>query len=205
MNTVTPSRVSGAIHLYHKDYLEHYKMESALMKINNRPNGKRLIDKITKLAGEDKVIKVRIDYSIPSLSFGELTPEQKVKYQFDDDDFFDNVRIAEAISHKKGFMRKGEGVGGQIFWNPKKSIDQKTGNLKTDEWERESFTSLAHEMVHSMRMLNGTSKSNNFQQFSNRDGINEEKRAVGIGRYSFKRISENGIRAEQHLPRRTTY
>ena len=203
MTMITTSRVSSGIHLYHDDYLQHYKMESALMRINNRPNGKALLNKITQLSSEDKLIKISVDYDLPTLNFGELSEEQQQKFNVDPDkSFLKTVMKAEQVSHKKGFMRKGEGVGSQIRWNPTSSRSLKDGKPLTDEWERDSFVSLAHELIHSMRMLNGTSKLNDFRQFPERDGRNEELRVIGTNRYAFKRISENGIRQEHGLPRR---
>jgi len=203
MNIVTPSRVSSGIVLYHDDYLEHYKMESALMKINNRPNGKRLIDKITQLSTEDKKVKINVDYYAPTMSFGDLTQSQRDKLNFScDTPFIDTVIAAETLSHKKGFLRKGEGVGSQIRWNPTTSPFSRNGKEMIDELETSNFISLAHELVHSMRLLNGTSKANDFKRFPARDGHNEELRAIGLGRYTFKRMSENAIRAEHGIERR---
>jgi len=203
MHIVTPSRVSSGIVLYHDDYLEHYKMESALMRINNRPNGSRLIDKITQLSTDDKKIKINVDYYSPTMSFGDLTSSQREKLNMGPETpFIETVIAAEDISHKKGFLRKGEGIGSQIRWNPTTSVFARNGKELRDELERSNFISLAHELVHSMRMLNGTSKSNDFNRFPTRDGHNEELRVIGLGRYSFKRLSENAIRAEHGIERR---
>jgi len=181
-------------------------MESALMKIYSRPKGKRLIDEITQLAGEDKKIRMCIDYERPTLTFGQLNDQQRRE---NDVDMFSPIYIdvlsAELISHKRGWFRKGEGVGSSIRWNPNQQGESDKERLPESEWASASFVGLAHELVHSLRMLKGTSTSNEFNQFPKSHGIDEERRAVGVGRHHFRHLSENSIRKEHGIPPRQSF
>ncbi|NIG12914.1 hypothetical protein F3J37_01660 [Pantoea sp. Al-1710] len=203
MYEITSSRVSSVIDLYHNNELTHYKMESSLMKIYSRPNGKRLIDEITQRAGNDKKIRVFIDYEQPTLTYGHLNDKQRRENDIDMfSPFYMDVISAEQISHKPGLFRKGKGVGSTIRWNPNDQLDDKKNEISNEELEKKTFVGLAHELVHSLRKLKGTSKANEFNLYPNHHGKDEERRAIGIGRHHFKKLSENAIRLEHGLPRR---
>ena len=196
----TPSRLSDGIVLEYTHEIANYKMDSALGKIYNRDIGKKLIDKITDLSTEDKKIMITLHYDSPSFSFPELSHRQKVKsglYPYGSN--VDNVIEAERISRKRGLFQKGEGVSAHIYYNPTdKTIDPEHPN----ELEEEGFISLAHELIHCMRYMKGTSRANNFGNYPDRESIIQEKRAIGLHQFGIKTITENNIRKEHGLPKR---
>ena len=197
---VTPSRISDGILLQYFSPIENYKMESALGKIYNRDIGKKLIDKITELSTEDIKVKISVDYNSPSMCFGELNEGQKNKLGiYPGRPYHESVILAENISRKRGLFRKGEGVSTQLIWNP---TDKTTDPDNRDETESESFISLAHELIHCMRYMKGTSRANNFNQYKDRESIIDEKRAIGLNQFQIKEITENNIRKEHGLPKR---
>jgi hypothetical protein len=65
-----------------------------------------------------------------------------------------------------------------------------------------SYVALAHELVHCLHYISGE-----FQLDADpaRQYMMEEARTVGLGRFANVRISENAIRAENNLTRRTYY
>ena len=194
------SRISDGIILEYSQEIANYKMDSALGKIYNRDIGRKLIDKITDLSTEDKKVTINLHYDSPSFSFPELSYPQLFKsglYPYGSE--VDRVIHAEMISRKQGLFRKGEGVPAQIYYNP---TDKTTDQEHANESEEEGFISLAHELIHCMRYLKGTSRANNFGHYADRESIVQEKRAIGLNQFAIKTITENNIRKEHGLPKR---
>jgi len=200
---VSNSKFSRGIELQYDHEIEHYKMESALGKIYEKPVGKSLIDKITKLAGEDKQVKIKVAFHMPCMTYGELNAAQREKYDHRADaPYIDNITFAERISRKQGFLKKGEGVASRIAWNPKRSSGSDT---TPDENETNSFIGLAHELIHSYLFLNGTTHANHFLPYNESEIKKNEYKTIGLGRYQFEKITENKIRKEHNIPKRKKY
>lgn len=73
-----------------------------------------------------------------------------------------------------------------------------------------AFIVLAHELIHAWHGVSGTMETEDTQGIALPDGrvyeiSREEAYTVGLGPYANTRISENAIRAEHQLPRRTRY
>ena len=64
------------------------------------------------------------------------------------------------------------------------------------------FIALAHELVHGLHTLSGDCIRH---EDDDTETLIEEARTIGAGRYRETRISENAIRLENGLPRRTYY
>lgn len=69
------------------------------------------------------------------------------------------------------------------------------------------FVMLAHELIHALHSLSGDNRGFYTTSDTSNDAAwkHEEARTVGISIYSDNPISENAIRREHRLPRRTTY
>ncbi|HUN41367.1 MAG TPA: M91 family zinc metallopeptidase [Acetobacteraceae bacterium] len=67
-----------------------------------------------------------------------------------------------------------------------------------------TYIALGHELIHALHHLSGTTYS---EVIDGSDGEirREEMFTTGLGPYAKTRISENALRAEAHLPRRTHY
>lgn len=112
-----------------------------------------------------------------------------------------------------GFRKPGEGhymwVG--YYPNPPGTTEGDTaytgarGGLRTP-----AFIVLAHELIHAWHGISGTMETTETQTIDPPGGrsyelAREEAYTVGLGPYANTRISENAIRAEHRLPRRTYY
>jgi len=208
MITTTRSHISPNLIIEHYTKDDFLKAESALRKLNSKNNGRELLNQISSNSTNGKNVKIKVVSMAETTSRPKLTDVQISKYNVSENDtnILHNL-IANKISQKKSFWRKGEGVSSTITWNPSifVKVDSKGKAIKDND-EDKAFVSLAHELVHSYRMLKGTYMggiTNRFKIFS-RSGI-EESRAVGIGTYFGNPLSENGIRFEHGIRLRGKY
>ena len=98
----------------------------------------------------------------------------------------------------------GTGMGSVVQYNPNVEHQYNTIGVDTP-----AFIALAHELIHAMHVLSGDLTKayswTNGTMASSCGAILEEARTVGVGKYANTRISENAIRHEHNLMRRTYY
>jgi hypothetical protein len=95
-----------------------------------------------------------------------------------------NVTTASNENEARG----GKGSVSAIKYNPNVT--------KTPDGDRPPYIGLAHELIHAMHNLYGTSE---------RETVEDESKVVGFGKYQNEPITENKIRKEHGLKPRETY
>lgn len=179
----------------------------ALEKIVSRPNGKNLLDLISKRCQGvgTKLINaaVTIKYGRGSLWAGEVRPNQAVRTTAMRDIQSvpgTDVRTATPVQVRTmgggvtslNINRVGAGNSAEICYNPFISYSANTGiGVETP-----AFVALAHELCHAYHSLSGNAKAY---------PMPEEAWTVGAGRFAHVEISENGVRADHGIPLRTYY
>jgi len=181
------------------------KGERALEKIASKPNGRKLISEIQNASKDGKELKIQVSEQFSSEATPLLTEPQLKRFNIALDSSASNL-MAIDISHRKSFLRKGEGVKALISWNPNEArrIDY-MGHGKSVNDPTTSFTSLAHEMVHALGFMKGTHYYDGSEPEEGTLAYKEELHAIGIGKFDGEKISENGIRLEHGLPKRQEY
>jgi hypothetical protein len=185
------------------------KAETALQRIASRPNGSNLLAEIARYSTHGRSLRINVTSAeISSAARAALTTRQALARGIPDSDLNkENNRTASSLARKTGW-RKAEGSSAVVDWNPSEYPDiDAHGRPRLVNDEDHAFVSLAHELVHGYRMMKGTytggDGSDRYQ--SGTPAAIEEERAVGIGRYAGKPLSENGIRREHDLPLRAQY
>lgn len=200
----------------HPQEAEQYKqaVEHSLHEIYSGPSGQDLLLNIMKMAesGERKITvkEVGINHNFGTQAM--LTESQEKKHR--PRNFEQNKRIAFSLG-EPSLLWKGEGTSAMIMWNPQKGSLALTENGSParvcDGGQEDSFTVLAHELIHAQHIMKGTRKSGydgRERYDSSTPAGKEENRAVGVGKYAYsitKQPSENSIRAEHGLPLRNKY
>jgi hypothetical protein len=105
--------------------------------------------------------------------------------------------------------------GGHFMWvsyhpNPPGTTEGEIGYTSGQGLRTPPFIVLAHELIHAWHGMSGMMELKDKQTITAPDGrtyelAREEAFTVGLGSYANTRISENAIRAEHRLPRRTYY
>lgn len=95
---------------------------------------------------------------------------------------------SKAAGYNETEAKGGAGCKAVCTWNP--------NIFNTPNGGRPPFIGLAHELIHCYHMVTGTMK----------DGYDEEESfTVGIGAYTNVWISENNVRGEHNIAKRTQY
>lgn len=155
----------------------------ALDKINSKPVGRSLLANIVAEIG-----KVKWGYTVcimpkPSIkrSLGPL-----IRWRV-----YEGGSVTKAASDQNA--ADGVGAVSSIKWDPK--------NTDTPDGSRPPFIGLAHELIHCMYNLQGTS-----HLLSGEDGkVLDEMRVTGLRGYEKEPISENRIRGEHGIRYRSSY
>jgi ribosome-binding factor A len=178
------------------------EVESALSKISKGTSGLKLIDVIQGNMVSEKIML--ISYTRESQhAKAFLTPRQEHKHIKLTDEKQKN-HMAKLLS-RKGLFSKGEGSSVQIFFNPDvgSEINNEGRSILNNDAEK-AYLILAHEMIHGMRYLKGTSILYTGTLDDPKSGMTmEEHRTIGIG--TRKSPSENTIRMEHGEPLRRLY
>jgi hypothetical protein len=158
-------------------------VQAALAKIDSKPVGRQLLTNIANEIG-----KAKFGYSVC------IMPKESVKKSF-----------GPAIrwrTYAKGSVTRagaddkasdGSGINSAIKWDPKSE--------DTPDGTRPPFIGLAHELIHCMFNLQGTSILT-----SGSDGLKrDEMRTTGLQGFENEPISENRIRQEQGIAYRCSY
>lgn len=113
---------------------------------------------------------------------------------------------------RRGFRKSG---GGHFMWvgycpNPLGTTQSDAMYSQVQGIQTPAFVVLAHELIHAWHGISGTMETREKQTITTSNGgtyelAREEAYTVGLGTYANTRISENAIRAEHRLPRRTHY
>lgn len=184
----------------------------ALDKINSGRTGHQLLDDLAHLAKKGRrVTLVEVNASQTPGAAAVLTSPQREKYP--SFDYQTNEYQAEKLSKPKKFLKvfnkKSEGASAEVYWNPIHTSINLTENGSPDGYSddaRDGVSVLGHEMIHAKNILKGTYL---YEQSSTSSyAVDEEHRAVGIGKYKYSKTgepSENSIRAEHNLPLRKRY
>lgn len=159
------------------------KVQTALAKINSKPVGHQLLAAIVAEIG-----KVAFGYTVCIMpkgsvknSFGPL-----IRWRT-----YERGAITKAASDQNA--ADGTGAVSSIKWDPQ--------HTKTPDGTRPPFIALAHELIHCMYNLQGTS-----HLLAGEDGKKlDEMRVTGLKGYEGEVISENRIRQEHNIAYRNSY
>jgi len=205
---IARSHIAPFINIRYENKSDLRKTESALSKIDTGQKGNNLIYQLSRLAKNGKTITIVADRNTTTGTVASLTKSQIRKYGVSEHEYnIEHNQIANKLSQKRRFGFKGEGTSALIQWNPSLSVkvnNEGIHNLVNDE--KEAFISLAHQLIHSYRMMKGTflgTESNRYQEGSN--SWREQLRAIGLGNYSNHALTENSIRQEHSMNLRTRY
>jgi hypothetical protein len=155
----------------------------ALDKINSKPVGKALLDTIAAEVG-----KAKFGYTVC------IMPKASIKNSFGP--------LIRWRTYEKGSVTvtgneeaasNGTGAISSIKWDPK--------NEETPDGSRPPFIALAHELIHCMHNLLGTSHIIGGDDAKKLD----EMRVTGLKGYEQEPISENRIRKEHGIAYRNSY
>jgi len=186
-------------------------IESSLKKIKSKPIGNTLLKKIEELSDNGRFVKIACLYRIghtarPMLTESQLNYFKSLKLSDNPYDK-DHNSLASYISRKPPSKSRREGTSAYIEFDPTQSVDVDNGEPKRSHRHDLVFVSLVHELIHSLRFLKGNSLAgyNGDSQDPSSPAMEEEYRAVGLGRYADRPITENTIRAEHGLQLRKSY
>ncbi|PPC63835.1 hypothetical protein C1Y41_04110 [Pantoea sp. ICBG 1758] len=194
------------INILAKDMFEYNKIDKAIDKIASKPHGLSLL-KALKAANThgQKVSIICTQFSETKVK-AVLTPNQIERYQWANDPFDKSHQmLAERLARPIYPGIAGEGSSAFIFLNPNHtvSINDRGKALHSND-PNIMFLSLAHELIHALRMMRGFYKTPSEEGIESvmAARIGEEFRAIGIGKYAVNDISENSIRYEHGIPLR---
>lgn len=200
-----PSTAAPHITLEGPDEASLKAADQALHTIKSGKNGGALIDQLRDLDSSGK--RVKIDVASP----GSTRPNRTIALRDPEAALTEaNNKKGVADASKSMFgMLKGKGASSVVEWNPNSSLklNQEGKPTGVEESADKAYLSLGHELIHSYRIGKGTYTGGGSQGgfVPGTKQANEEERAVGIGKWSKKEISENGIRAEHGEPPRNAY
>jgi len=210
MYTKYRSQVVPEIKIQTRSIEEYFKVESHLKKISQGPNGRELLFRIKALSTRGKHTLI-CTVDTPSSIGAMLTREQIYRHGVSsnpDDPVHSQLMLS--LARIRPDWTNNEGVVGIVKLNLQQGIELDkygfpTGKLNNKE---HNFISLAHELVHSYNLMNGTFYGgHSVEMFKQQHSAmrHEEDRAVGIGRYRGFPVSENGVRMDHNIPLRTNY
>jgi len=204
-----PSRAAPFININYHHLMDYEATDSALTKIKSLPSGQNLLSSINYVTTQDKKMMIAVHDDQLTATCGYLSKSQIVGYGVNPEirspEHQSAVRLLSTMA-KDG--RANVGVPVVITYSPRRNIDiDYEGYPIEGKNPAEAYVGLAHELVHGMHMMNGTSYSSQiddvWQQGTGQR--KEEERAVGIGQFTREPFSENTIRREAGLPLRASY
>lgn len=195
------SHIEPKFNIFFDHNLEYEATESAIAKIKSGKNGSQILQALKENMNHENQLDILVDIHSLTETGGELTASQEKKYHIDRSD----PAYREKVLH---LGSNGFGVRPVIYYNPLRyiEIDRHNRSWQTDN-EHKAFVSLAHEMVHALHLINGTTKAEGKDKVHDLESsqMEEEERAVGIGYYSNNNLSENGVRRDHRLRLRASY
>ena len=195
------SQVEPKFTVFFDHNAEYDATEFALKKIKSGQNGSSILRALTSGMTKDNALTIMVDIHSDSEAGGELTLSQSKKYSLNlgDDGYVDKV------IH---LVKNNIPVKPVIYYNPINSVVSDRHNRSyLIRNEETAFISLAHEMIHAFHLMRGTSKSEGIDRThdSTSTQLEEEERAVGIGKYHGALFSENGVREDHGIRLRASY
>lgn len=179
--------------------------ELALLKLFSKPNGRTLLEKINNLSNEDRFVTIEITTKSASKATPFLTMSQLERFRIKEYDTVTNSKVAMTISRHR-VHEQGEGVSAVVLWNADDAMGIRDGGIPVLIKDKEqSFVSLAHELVHASRYLEGNHYHDGSFPMPGKGSYIEEERATGIGHFANEKLSENGVRAEHGMKARKSY
>lgn len=164
----------------------------SLSKISQTSSGSYLFSIINRYSNSGK--KILISYtSESSQTSALLTEEQREKLK---PKSLDDEKLLARSLVVKPYIIRNVGASADILFNPDKTfyLDAQ-GRPSIDAHGDKSWLILAHELIHAMRMLKGTSTAYLGNVNDPKSGARrEELRAIGFGKKNYP--SENSIRKE---------
>jgi len=205
----TASSAAPFININYHHVMDYEATDSALAKIKSLPSGQNLLNTINYVTTEDKKMMIAVHDDQITATCGYLSKSQIVGYgvnpEIRSEEHQTAVKLLSTMS-KNG--QGNEGVPVVVTYSPRRNIDiDYEGYPVEGSNPSEAYVGLAHELVHGMHMMNGTSYSSQLDDVWHQGTgqRKEEERAVGIGQFTREPFSENSIRREARLPIRASY
>lgn len=197
------------------------RADSSLASLADSTVGVNLLNEILRHSCHGREVTVFVTRGTNSNTVPKPTQQQMNRlgvYHSDNEQL--QIEAARPLALKGRFL-KGEGTSATVYWNP----DERTPTLPRHMHvtsDRQPLNSeltlvgidsnrtvvggtstatLAHELVHAMRIVKGTYTDD----LTDEGKSNEERRALGVMEYANDPISENAYRREQQLPLRAWY
>ena len=209
------------IKIYARNRDDYDRADSSLAMLADSTVGVNLLNEILRHSSHGRQVTVFVTRGTHSNTVPKPTQNQMNRLGvFHSDPEHVHVNAARPLA-LKGRVMKGEGTSATVYWNP----DERTPTLPRHmhvTHDRQPLSSqltlvpydsnrtyvsgtpeatLAHELVHAMRILKGTYTDD----LSDEGKSNEERRALGVMEYANEPISENALRREQQMPLRAWY
>ncbi|PPC63833.1 hypothetical protein C1Y41_04100 [Pantoea sp. ICBG 1758] len=205
---MAPSNIAPQIKIVYRD-VENYKdAERALIKLNSKPYGKGLLDKIKDVSVDDKRVCVVVGNDYTNRCHPILTQSQMDRLNIKNPLERESLDKAAEMAHIKADKTRGEGSSSHVYWNPLHSTEISATGFPSRGFDKEkNFVSLAHELIHGLHMMSGEWVGGHMENLANPNSLEakEEFRTVGIGKFNHNPVSENAIRYEHNFPLRASY
>ena len=195
------SQVEPKFTVFFDHDIEYEATEYAIEKIRSGRNGSCILNALTSEMTPNNALTIMVDVNSNSEAGGELTLSQSKRYGLNlgDDGYIDKV---------KHLVKNNIPIKPVIYYNPINAVvsDRHNKSYLIRDEER-AFISLAHELIHAFHLMKGTSKSEGIDRTHDVTStqIEEEERAVGIGKYQGALFSENGVREDHGIRLRASY
>jgi len=198
------SAIAPFISIHHNSLDVMQEVDTALYKLDRLPAGRSLLGKLRELATEGRQLKIYASTRYQNLAQPVLTASQISRYVTDTQNSHQMNALAYNLcsSLRRGKANRGEGTSALVYFNPMMSRSPDPwGSPRRDENHFGNHFTLGHVLIHAMRMMKGNYQGGNFQNYSpfRTNQRREEDRAMGLGEFYRKPISENMLRKQEGL------
>ncbi|PIF22273.1 MULTISPECIES: M91 family zinc metallopeptidase [Pantoea] len=185
------------------------EVDFKLKQIASKSVGHGLLKDIAAMSSQEKFVVITVNRNKPTSVHHTLSGPKYFKLVTGKDPRVKNKLNVGVFSKPSPDGTHGEGSSANISFNPDVSIYvDEHGNPYAAKTGEESFIGLAHELIHTLYMMNGMwLGGQRVDTYLTEDkGVREEEdRAVGLGEYQNEKYTENKIRQEHNLPLRSSY
>jgi len=192
--------------ILYKDEDAYLQTESALAKLLANGRGNYLLQQINNLTTNGRSLKIVADKNTNNITTPRLTRFQMATLNINPNDQNMMRTAAHELCKKPGGHLKNEGTSATVYFNPMKStfVDHRGTPRRENNTDHNQFD-LAHELIHAKRRMKGNYQGGDMRNFDPVDKplqALEEYRAIGVGPYADRFISENSIRQSSGLTER---
>ncbi|NIG12922.1 hypothetical protein F3J37_01620 [Pantoea sp. Al-1710] len=198
------SAIAPFISIHHNNLDVMQEVDTALYKLERLPAGRALLGKLRNLSNEGRSLKIYASTRYKNIARPILTHSQLNRYVVDATNNHQMQALAYNLcsNMRRGKVNRGEGTSAVVYFNPMMSRSPDPwGGAKRDPNHYGNHFTLGHVLIHAMRMMKGNYQGGNMENYSGfrSHQRREEERALGIGEFYRKEISENKMRLQEGL------